>query len=303
MQNAMVIEAAIEWRDYLTGLFEKQLPELIKLAKWPGISDRLTLRGIEFVGKSIPRIQLLIWNEAMADAAIRGAKEAFAETVFDGNYLPAKPQLWMNEDPRGNGLVGYVATAGEESYQEYLGFPKNSVVSGTVMIPSFWTRNDAPERGELPGVFPAYILMDRDDHQKLPIFRFVPPLIQGDTIQAYYNFVANLAWISRPFIELELQSIHRSIRRRLQREPRNTLPLPEIRSVILRKKETKRSNGDTNDQHPIDRDCSWIVRGHWRKQWYPSEKVNKPIYVKPHVKGDVTKPLKPRNEVVYMVKR
>jgi hypothetical protein len=29
----------------------------------------------------------------------------------------------------------------------------------------------------------------------------------------------------------------------------------------------------------------FIVRGHWRNQWYPSEGRNKPIWIMPYVKG------------------
>lgn len=35
----------------------------------------------------------------------------------------------------------------------------------------------------------------------------------------------------------------------------------------------------------------WLVRGHWRNQWYPSENRHKPVYIMPFVKGPEDKPL------------
>lgn len=35
----------------------------------------------------------------------------------------------------------------------------------------------------------------------------------------------------------------------------------------------------------------WIVRGHWRNQWYPSTQVHRPKYVPSYVKGPEDKPL------------
>jgi hypothetical protein len=35
----------------------------------------------------------------------------------------------------------------------------------------------------------------------------------------------------------------------------------------------------------------WIVRGHWRNQWYPTQDRHVPIWIAPHVKGPETAPL------------
>lgn len=42
---------------------------------------------------------------------------------------------------------------------------------------------------------------------------------------------------------------------------------------------------------------SWIVRGHWRNQWYAKDGVNKPIFVNPYWKGDGKKQV----EKVYKI--
>lgn len=35
----------------------------------------------------------------------------------------------------------------------------------------------------------------------------------------------------------------------------------------------------------------WIVRGHWRQQWYPSIEDHRPVWIMPHVKGPDDAPL------------
>lgn len=42
----------------------------------------------------------------------------------------------------------------------------------------------------------------------------------------------------------------------------------------------------------------WLVRGHWRNQWYPSENRHKPVWIMPFVKGPDDKPLIIKDRVV-----
>lgn len=49
------------------------------------------------------------------------------------------------------------------------------------------------------------------------------------------------------------------------------------------------SEGD----RPSDREFrhQWIVRGHWRQQWYPSIDDHRPVWIAPHIKGPEGAPL------------
>jgi hypothetical protein len=49
--------------------------------------------------------------------------------------------------------------------------------------------------------------------------------------------------------------------------------------------------------------CQWMVRGHWRNQWYPSLKRNQPIWVHSYVKGPGGAPLKPAAIKIMAVTR
>lgn len=69
-------------------------------------------------------------------------------------------------------------------------------------------------------------------------------------------------------------------------------PLTEVRYVELRT--IKRPpNQDPRGQSGAGRVYrhSWLVRGHWRRQWYPSRGEHRPVWINPHLAGPDGAPL------------
>jgi hypothetical protein len=62
---------------------------------------------------------------------------------------------------------------------------------------------------------------------------------------------------------------------------------PPVRVITLRRPANSAESG------PSDREYhhQWIVRGHWRQQWYPSREVHRPVWIAPHIKGPDGAPL------------
>lgn len=85
----------------------------------------------------------------------------------------------------------------------------------------------------------------------------------------------------------------RGARRRHQRAG---LKSPDIRVVQLRHSERRESTGESGAEWRH----RWIVRGHWRKQWYPSIQAHRPVWIAPFVKGPKDAPLL-GGEKVYRV--
>lgn len=48
---------------------------------------------------------------------------------------------------------------------------------------------------------------------------------------------------------------------------------------------------------PVEWSCQWLVRGHWRQQFYSSDNKHSPRWIAPYVKGPEDKPLKPSSTV------
>lgn len=88
----------------------------------------------------------------------------------------------------------------------------------------------------------------------------------------------------------------RASRRRFTK--RNEEP-PEVRVITLRRAspESEKDNDREWDYHH-----RWIVRGHWRRQWYPSQQAHRPVWIAPHIKGPEDAPLL-GGEKVYALRR
>lgn len=85
----------------------------------------------------------------------------------------------------------------------------------------------------------------------------------------------------------------RAERRRAQREGKEP---PRVRMISLRS-----SHGGGRGQGSREYVHQWMVRGHWRKQWYPSIQANRPVFIAPYVKGPEGAPLL-TGDKVYRVK-
>lgn len=106
------------------------------------------------------------------------------------------------------------------------------------------------------------------------------------------------AWVlmSQPQIaEVEEVEPSRAARRRAQRAG---IDIHAVRVLHLRR--LVRDHGQTEDDSPgREYTCRWMVRGHWRQQWYPSRGVHRPIWINPHIKGPDDKPLR-TGETVHL---
>lgn len=87
----------------------------------------------------------------------------------------------------------------------------------------------------------------------------------------------------------------RAARKRLRRNGHGP---SAVRVIELRRPERSGSSGDGSREYHH----SWIVRGHWRQQWYPAREVHRPVWIAPHIKGPEDAPLI-GGEKVYAWKR
>jgi hypothetical protein len=93
----------------------------------------------------------------------------------------------------------------------------------------------------------------------------------------------------------------RHARKRLARQGFPHEPL--IRVVELRRREPINKREAQENEDELEWSCQWIVRGHWRQQFYPSKHGTQPIWITPYVKGPPDKPLKPPRATVFAVVR
>lgn len=105
------------------------------------------------------------------------------------------------------------------------------------------------------------------------------------------------AFIQQTVAQISCMRPPRSFRRAFQRLE---LPAPDLNIVELRKTIHQKKEGDSEE---VDWQYCWTVRGHWRKQWYPSDQVHRPLWINPYVKGPEDKPLKPSSNLIFTVRK
>lgn len=86
----------------------------------------------------------------------------------------------------------------------------------------------------------------------------------------------------------------RAARKRLRRAGHE---VRAVRVIELRRPQHSGSGDGSREFHH-----QWIVRGHWRQQWYPAREVHRPVWIAPHIKGPEGAPLI-GGEKVYAWKR
>lgn len=156
-------------------------------------------------------------------------------------------------------------------------------------------RIPARARGIVYGTYwlPGYSLDDRDQG------RPSSPADDDPIWASGRHFAAALfAFLQQHLLTAKRYQADRATRRRIMTRP---LHEPVVRVVELRRKEsavTSTENGISPEWS-----CQWLVRGHWRQQWYPTMDRHQPRWIAPYVKGPEDKPLKPPRATVFAVVR
>ena len=86
--------------------------------------------------------------------------------------------------------------------------------------------------------------------------------------------------------------------RRRSEKARQAPPSEEVCVVALRHVAYREEGGHRD----VEWTCQWIVRGHWRSQWYPGQKHHRPKWIAPYVKGPEDKPLREPGRLFAVVR-
>lgn len=111
-------------------------------------------------------------------------------------------------------------------------------------------------------------------------------------------FATMLSFIQQKLLVASRQAASRATRRRAiasKREAEAEVNVIRLRRLIYRAHESA-------EGLPVEWSCQWIVRGHWRNQWYPSLTKNQPIWINPYLKGPEDKPLRNPGKLFAVVR-
>jgi hypothetical protein len=105
------------------------------------------------------------------------------------------------------------------------------------------------------------------------------------------------AFIRQECVSIQTMPASRPIRRHL---PKAYTAEPVIKVIQLRRRSPATTSGTAEQR---DYSCRWLVRGHWRNQFYPSSKSHRPRFIPAYVKGPDDKPLKSTKSSIFAVVR
>lgn len=110
-------------------------------------------------------------------------------------------------------------------------------------------------------------------------------------------FATMVAFLEQRILLSPRFTADRASRRRIKKARQSPVS-GEIRVVRLRHMAYHGEGGDRDAQWA----CQWIVRGHWRNQWHPSQKEHRAKWIAPYVKGPEDKPLREPGRLFAVVR-
>jgi len=112
-------------------------------------------------------------------------------------------------------------------------------------------------------------------------------------------FVAAVLVMNQRVAGISGQHADRSVMRRAQRAGMN---IPNSINIITLRRLIDRGRIFPNEEDTSDPNWShrWWVRGHWRRQYYPSRDTHEWIYVEPHLKGPEHLPVIAKPDVYFL---
>ncbi len=248
---------------------------------------------IEDLEKSVS----VYWEENIRRAAEQGSE------FFIGKKLSAispSPQLWICEESESKTKNTVIRPNIDLSEQEaaYLGVKILGVIAELLITESFGTyifQFLEPTCDDIPAW----------RAQNLPPFILCGSLLRAEdqiTTESFSQVEACLNFIQQPFIESNSLDHVANFTGAHHIQKRNDAK--KIQIVYLRRREQHTGNAMIDAQGTkIDWSCQWLVKGHWRNQYLPSNQGHKPIFIQSYVKGPEDKPFRTSPQRIHAVVR
>jgi len=133
----------------------------------------------------------------------------------------------------------------------------------------------------------------------IPYGKTFPDDLDPMVVKTVEGYLQKAAFLRSSYARKDQHHVPRQIRKQIQRDaPSKSVFDPTIRVVTLRRPSGP-GTGSTGPRN-VEWKSQWWVTGHYRKQWCPSTKTHRVVWIAPYLKGPEDKPIK---EKVYDVVR
>ena len=233
----------------------------------------------------------------------------------------AMPELTvMPEDlPSEHGFIFFQEPIGTVDYGEEMGLTQRSPIVGA----SWGIWHDAPAQWPHGGIWVTWYAdrdamvrasgmtasqerlvrgrrsrLIQDNGSQIPFYPEPLPVSTSDGVQSYREAIEDgrslLEWVGilktvwvlmgQTVASVEAAKYDRAARRRIQQKGKEP---PPVRVISLRRPVGASAEGESDREYHHQ----WIVKGHWRQQYYPSRGVHRPVWIAPHIKGPEGAPM------------
>lgn len=117
-----------------------------------------------------------------------------------------------------------------------------------------------------------------------------PDDFEGDWRNLATGVLMMFAFLASPFIPKQQMRASRAARREAKRNGFPERPEDLVTFIVLRRPEKRRHPSDESPNQ-TEWKHRWLVSGHLRAQWYPSEQAHRLIWIAPYLKGPEDAPM------------
>lgn len=242
-----------------------------------------------FSGETAGLIQQASVSYPLSDEEARTVEECRAGQTVKPSYWPnvssafavfERPTLFIRTGGRTDALSALVWTcAFSVAHQEFWLSIRGLGWASGIAVPVWWS-----DGGSVGGPAPSGDEDATFQAERSSIIRWI---------------CAASMFIEQEIVKREVCQAPRAFRKRAERLGRED---STCHVVTLRREHTS-EQGASSEHSDVEWSHRWVVRGHWRRQWFPARSAHAPVWIHPHIKGPADKPLREPKPTVYSVTR
>lgn len=242
------------------------------------------------ISATLLQSKMFWWAEATADAVACAAENYPSDLLFSRDLLYCDfgwayfdVPVYRETDPNDSSRVWGQINAVQWIYTQLADQNMYLIVIPWSCISGFWMH------------LPTAVL--REGSTLTELATIVAP---GAEILLTRFVLAAGAWLRQRILTTHEEHPNHQTRKTIKREFGN-ITVPNIQVVQLRR--TASAPHESASVSERDWHCQWMVRGHWRNQYYASSGDHMPKYIHPYIKGPEDMPLKPSSGEIFAVTR
>jgi hypothetical protein len=233
----------------------------------------------------------VLWRRELIVAALTGAEALYGETITEADLLSGA-EFWIADRGELSKIPDW------ETRDLAPGQSPDVLMLACIIVPGLFGTPEALETGFI--VFE--VLHRKAGDNRLYFQLYHHPAFWPLTPESV-AYVALRRFMNSPTITtVDTEDANKELPRSERRRRRHITTPSDVRIVRLRRVEREDREG-AGEEHAREYHWRWIVRSHWRKQWYPAKKEHHSIPVAAHLKGPPEAPLKQPSKLVFEVRR